>query len=127
MAEKSSAPSMRALMRQQLPPEEIVPQMVASIKEALAATKTDWFECSHCHKKSALVFPALYERVKAAQLVMSEIEGKVGTHREAPAVQKSVTGDFSEMSDEQLIALLGGPVEDDDGETDGGAEEEASF
>jgi hypothetical protein len=113
MAEKPQARSIRQLLRQQLPPEQIVPKMVESIQEALNATKTEWIECKHCHKKTPFAVPNMFERAKAAQLVMEQLEGKVGTHREAPAQARQTVGDFADLSDEDLLALLEKETDDD--------------
>ena len=97
--------------------DSIAIDMAASIRAALDSMKTEWIECDHCRHKVPFSLPNMYERVKAAQLVMSELEGKVGTHREAPAVQKNVTGDLADLTDEQLVALLSDndePPEDED-------------
>ena len=112
MAEKATKASIRASFQKELG-VDIGEKMARSIDAALESMKTEWFACDHCHKKTALVLPNAFERAKACQMVMEQIEGKVGTHREAPAVQKSVTGDLSELTDEQLVALLGGETTDD--------------
>ena len=99
--------------------DSIAIDMAASIRAALDSMKTEWIECDHCRHKVPFSLPNMYERVKAAQLVMSELEGKVGTHKEAPAVQKSATGDLSELTDEQLVALLGGDHDEEQEDEDG--------
>ena len=88
--------------------------MAQSIQASLDSMKTDWFECQHCHKKNPLVFPNAFERAKACQLVIEQLEGKVGTHREVPAQTRAKVGDLSEMSDDDLLALLQDETESDD-------------
>lgn len=112
---KPPTSTLRAILKAELG-DDIGVKMARSIEAALESTKTEWFECDHCHRKSAFVFPNMYERVKAAQLVIEQLEGKVGTHREAPAAVK-VTGDLADLSDDDLLALLnteGEPDEDGD-------------
>jgi hypothetical protein len=114
MAKKETT-TIRADLRRELG-DEIAAEMAKSIRAALDSTKTEWIECSHCHKKTALVLPFMFERVKAAQLVLEQLEGKVGTHREAPAQAKVNVGDLTELSDDDLLALLqtNEPEGDDD-------------
>ena len=95
--------------------------MASSIRAALQSTKIEWIDCEKCHKRTPFAIPNMFERVKAAQLVLSELEGKVGTHREAPAPVK-VSGDLGELTDEQLLELLQAPEPDDVEESDESAD-----
>lgn len=110
---KPARGSIRAELAERLG-DGIAKDMAASIQAALDSMKTEWIECEKCRCKTPFAIPNMYERVKAAQLVMSELEGKVGTHKEAPAVQKTARGDLHELTDEQLEALLEGETEEDD-------------
>lgn len=108
MARKDSQASLRDGLRQALG-EEITAELAASLRAALESTKTEWFECQHCHKKTPLVLPFAFERAKACQMVMEQLEGKVGTHKEAPQGPKVTIGDLTELSDDDLLALLHTP------------------
>lgn len=105
MARKPEPESLRTALKQKLG-NNIADGMATSMLAALESTKTEWFECQHCHKKNPLVLPNAFERAKACQMVLEQLEGRVGTHREAPSQAKSKVGDLSELSDEQLLALL---------------------
>lgn len=105
--EKGQHSSMRASLKHALG-DDIAEDMANSIRAALNGMKTEWIECQHCHKKTPFRIENMYERVKAAQLVLSELEGKVGTHREAPPQAKVKAGDLEDLSDDDLLALLGG-------------------
>jgi hypothetical protein len=120
MAGKAERATIRAALKENLG-EEIAADMAASIRAALESTKTEWVECPHCHRKNPVVLPNMFERVKAAQLVMSELEGKAGTHREAPAQAKINVANLDDLTDEQLLDLLQG---EPSGEVDSSAEEE---
>lgn len=125
MAEKpknTENASIRAGLKKKLG-DNIGEAMGESLLSALASTKTEWFECHACHKKTPLVMPNAFERAKACQTILEQLEGKVGTHREVPAAAKKNVGELSDMSDDDLLAIIQG---DSDGETDGGAEEETS-
>lgn len=114
---KKNAESIRASLRKELG-NEIVVEMAASMRKALESTKTEWFECQHCHKKSPLVLPNAFERAKACQMVMEQLEGKVGTQKDPPKDPKGKVGDLSELSDEELLAIAN---TEPTGETDGEA------
>ena len=122
MAAKPEKSTIRAALKQELG-DEIHVEMAASIREALASSKTEWVECQHCHKKTPFAIPNMFERAKAAQLVLEQLEGKVGTHREVPAAAKKAVGELSELSDDDLLALLNAdepnePEPDDEMESD---------
>jgi hypothetical protein len=102
---KDEQASIRSAFRKELG-VDIGVKMAKSVTAALESTKTEWFECNHCHKKNPLVLPNAFERAKACQMVVEQLEGKVGTHREAPAQAKVTAGDFTELSDDDLLALL---------------------
>ena len=110
-SKKPDPASIRSSLKAKLG-DEIAEDMAQSIRASLESMKTEWVECSHCHKKTPFQIPNMFERVKAAQLVVSELEGKVGTHREAPAPAKVNLGDLGELSDEQLLELLQAPEPD---------------
>ena len=107
MTGQTKVETIRASLRKELG-DEIVKEMAASMRKALESTKTEWFECQHCHKKSPLVLPNAFERAKACQMVMEQLEGKVGTQKEAPQGPKIKVGDLTELSDDALLSLLEG-------------------
>ena len=120
--DQSALLSLRAELKKELG-DDIVPEMAKSIRAALDSMKTEYVECEHCYRKTRFVIPNYFERVKAAQMVISELEGKIGTHKEAPAQVRVKVGNMEDMSDDDLLALVQGG---DDGEVDDGSEEEDS-
>jgi hypothetical protein len=107
-SKKPDPASIRSSLKAKLG-DEIAEEMATSIRAALQSTKIEWIDCEKCKKRTPFAIPNMFERVKAAQLVLSELEGKVGTHREAPAPAKVSLGDLGELSDEQLLELLQAP------------------
>jgi hypothetical protein len=114
MAESKKKPStetLRAALKDRIG-VDIAVAMADSMLAALESTKTEWFECQHCHKKNPFVLPNAFERAKACQMVLEQLEGKVGTQKEAPAGPKVKAGDLQDLSDDDLLALLSAPPDD---------------
>ena len=127
MAEKPATPaSIRALLREKMPPEMIVDEIIESFRGALREQKDISVVCSNpkCGRRTKVMIPNLDVRVRAAVAMLSELEGKVGTQSKPPPVVK-VSGDLDELSDDELLALLNS-TEDAHGETDSSTEAEAS-
>jgi hypothetical protein len=79
------------------------------LEEALAAERSVWGTCSHCHRKTEVSVPDWNARTRALQLALEQGYGKVpaGPNSEELAAIENLD-ELNALSDVELAVLAGG-------------------
>ncbi|MHB8470786.1 MAG: hypothetical protein ACYDCH_13690 [Gaiellaceae bacterium] len=107
--------SLRAALREGTATAEVADLMRELLLDALRASRDVFVTCSNCKHRSPVQLPDLATRMKAAESLIENLEGKIGAAKEEPWRELKGLHDreMDSLSDDELFLLS---LEANDGE-----------